>query len=167
MWVPFSRQNAENRADRSALSQIPYVFGDWKPVSWPKKKVGAPLVGALPPLWAPFVGYFGVRIKMRLPCAAGQGRIWDDDGRSRCARRLISRKRKKRVACLLLLGSVAGINERNACAAPAMRRRQPRGAPLRRPALAPARPGPRHPGGCCRFRAGGGKESPRESYPGS
>ena len=33
-----------------------------------KKKVGAPLVGALPPLWAPFVGYFGVRIKMRLPC---------------------------------------------------------------------------------------------------
>ena len=48
---------------------------------------------------------------------------------------------------------------------PAMRRRQPRGAQLRRPAL--ARPGRRHPGVRCRFRAGGGKGSPRESYPGS
>ena len=27
-------------------------------------------MGALPPLWTPFVGYFGVRIKMRLPCVA-------------------------------------------------------------------------------------------------
>ena len=175
MWAPFSGQNAETCANHSALSQIPYVFGDWRPVSWPKNegrgtpcgcppppcgrpssaimaselrcvcpapprpsassadkkvlrcspcpfvagqlhligqthvrlpesgrgtpcgcpsqditpgtvqivvryrkfstslatggrflgrkmKVGAPLVGALPPLWAPFVGYFGVRI---------------------------------------------------------------------------------------------------------
>ena len=29
--------------------------------------VGAPLVGALPPVCAPFVSYFGVRIQMRLP----------------------------------------------------------------------------------------------------
>ena len=29
-----------------------------------------PLWVPSPPLWAPFVGYFGVRIKMRLPCVA-------------------------------------------------------------------------------------------------
>ena len=41
-----------------------------------KKKVGAPLVGALPPLWAPFVGYFGVRTKMRLPCPSWTKKVF-------------------------------------------------------------------------------------------
>ena len=38
LWAPFSGQNAQNSADRSALSQILYVFGNWRPVSWPAKE---------------------------------------------------------------------------------------------------------------------------------
>ena len=37
MWAPFSGHNAWNCANHSAQSQILYVFGDWRPVSCPKR----------------------------------------------------------------------------------------------------------------------------------
>ena len=57
MWAPSPGHNAWNCADRIALSQIPYVFGDWRPVSWPKKRSRGTPCGCPPPLWAPFSGH--------------------------------------------------------------------------------------------------------------
>ena len=49
LWAPFSGHNAWNCADRIALSQIPYVFGDWRPVSWPKNEGRGTPCGCPPP----------------------------------------------------------------------------------------------------------------------
>ena len=39
-----------NCADRSALSQILYVFGNWRPDSWPKNEGRGTPYGCPPPL---------------------------------------------------------------------------------------------------------------------
>ena len=71
--LPFSAPSAALRGQKKVLRCSSWPFGPLRGQNGVKVfsvplRVGAPLVVAvLPPLWVPFVGYSGVRIKMRLP----------------------------------------------------------------------------------------------------
>ena len=80
------------------------------------------------------------------------------------AREDLSADREKLEGLFVTISECRGRKWAGNLRSPPMRRRQSRGAPLRRPALACRRR--RHPGTVGRFRAGGGTGSPRELYPG-